>query len=301
MERSMNRLTQPRIAPLELDSLTESQRAVAGVGGSNVLRTLLRHEELLRPWLALGEKLLFSERIPPRERELAVLRVALRTESEYEWANHALAALAVGISVDEIRAVSDETATWSAAEGSVLRAVDELCSDDCVSDATWAALSDGRTDAQLMELLLLIGFYRMNAGMLNSLGVQPEAGRPPLGQAPEPPAARPARSAAAGDGHGTVDGTWRVVFHHPTGDQDLTLVLRSTDGGLAGSVANPALGVTIEILEGQVESSRFEFSAPIKTPVAADIRYTGVVEGDQIAGDIIIPGAGSFPFDGRRV
>jgi len=300
MQPRVNRPTQPRLAPLDPASMSDSQRTLAGGGASNVVQTLLRHEELLRPWLALGEKLLFSERIPPRERELAVLRVALRTQCEYEWANHALSAVAVGVSTEEIRAVADDAATWSAADASLLRTVDELCSTDCVSDATWASLSQGRTDVQLIEILLLIGYYRMNAGMLNSLGVQPEAGRPPLGLAPEPRASAVTGSRPATAGSGSVDGTWRVVFHHPTGDQDLTLVLRSAAGALAGSVANPALGVTVDILDGQVESSRFRFRAPITTPVTVDIHYAGAVDGDHIAGEVSITGAGTFPFDGRR-
>ena len=39
-------------------------------------------------------------------------------------------------------------------------------------------------DVQLIELLALIGFYRMNAGMLNSMGVQPEPWSLRLGEVP---------------------------------------------------------------------------------------------------------------------
>jgi alkylhydroperoxidase family enzyme len=178
----VKRPTEPRIPPVDPATMTESQRALAPFGMSNVLLTLVRHEDLLRPWLALGGKLLFSGRLPPRDRELAILRVALRTEAEYEWANHVSAALAVGVTGEEIDALPDESASWPDADAALLRAVDELCSDDCVSDGTWAALASSRDDVELIELLMVIGYYRMNAGFLSSLGVQPEPGRPRLGE-----------------------------------------------------------------------------------------------------------------------
>jgi alkylhydroperoxidase family enzyme len=47
--------------PVDPADLTESQRAMAGLGASNVIRTLVRHPDLLNAWLGLGTKLLFSE------------------------------------------------------------------------------------------------------------------------------------------------------------------------------------------------------------------------------------------------
>ena len=300
----MTRPTTPRIAPLDASGLNENQRALAGAGASNVVRTLVRHTDLLEAWLALGGKLLFSQRLTPRERELVVLRIARRTTCAYEWANHVLAAVAAGVSSDEIRAIlSDSDGPWSVSEAAVLRAVDELCGDNCVTDATWSALTAARDDLELIELLLLVGFYRMNAGMLNSLGVQPEPGRPGFGEVPAAPGAPPSTLASSDDrpGFGAVHGTWQVTFHHPSGDQDLTLVLQVTNSVISGSVSNAAVGVTLPITEGQVtKSSRFSFKAPMTTPVQVDITYAGVVHGDRVDGGVTITGGGTFPFDGTR-
>ena len=145
------------------------------------MRTLVRHEALLMPWLTLAGTLGTSGRLAPLDRELVILRVALRTECAYEW-GHVLLALGVGVTEAEIRALSDASAAWSDADAALLHAVDEVCADDCVSDETWSALAATRDDVQLIELLALIGFYRMNAGMLNSMGMQPEPGRPRLGR-----------------------------------------------------------------------------------------------------------------------
>src|SRR5689334_13228572 len=100
---------QPRITPIPTAELTESQRSFVQAGASNVILTLVRHEDLLKAWLGLGERLLFSSGVTPRARELVVLRVALQTQAEYEWANHVAAAFAAGISEDEIRALVANT------------------------------------------------------------------------------------------------------------------------------------------------------------------------------------------------
>jgi alkylhydroperoxidase family enzyme len=288
--------------PVDPADLTDSQRAVAGIGASNVIRTLVRHPDVLNAWLGLGTKLLFSERLPARERELVVLRVARRTSSAYEWGGHALGAQAAGLTAAEIRGVLDDTYTWSNAEAELLRAVDELCADSFVSETTWAELSATRDDQQLIEVLFLTGFYRMNAGILNSLGVQPDPGMPSFGE--PPPLTAPAETSAVpaddSPGPGEVAGTWRTIFHHPTGDQDLMLVLTVTEGDVSGSVTNAVAGITVAITEGRVDGSRFSFAAPMSTPVELAITYAGVVHGDALRGEVTIAGGGTFPIDGHR-
>jgi alkylhydroperoxidase family enzyme len=55
---------------------------------------------------------------------------------------------------------------------------DELHEDDCVADATWTDLATRWDDAQLVELLVVAGFYRLVSGFLNSTGVQLDDGVP---------------------------------------------------------------------------------------------------------------------------
>jgi 4-carboxymuconolactone decarboxylase len=301
----MQRPTTPRIPPLDPAAMSDSQRALAGIGASNVIGTLVRHEDLLKAWLGLAQQLLFSDRVSPRDRELVVLRVALRTDCAYEWANHAQGAIGAGATADELHALSNPSAAWSDRDAALLRAVDELCSDNRVSDDTWAALAATRDDLPLIEIVCLIGYYRMNAGLLNSMGVQLEPGKPQLGQVPAPSPANPPRPQAAvtsatGGGPAGIGGTWRVIFHHPTGDQQLTLVLHSNNGAISGAVINPALGITVEVVTGTAEGRQFSFSAPMTTPIQVDISYAGVVDGNTIAGEITIAGGGTFPFDGTR-
>lgn len=97
-----------------------------------------------------------------------------------------------------------------------------------------------------------------------------------------------------------AEGTWQIVFRHPAGDQELTLVLEKANGGLSGSVTNPSLGITVPIAEGTAEDDRFTFKAPMTAPVEVDITFEGVVDGDSVSGDVVILGAGTFPFAGTR-
>jgi hypothetical protein len=53
---------------------------------------------------------------------------------------------------------------------------DELSDDDCVSDTTWELLAARWSEAELVELLVVAGFYRLVSGFLNSAGVQLDEG-----------------------------------------------------------------------------------------------------------------------------
>ena len=56
--------------------------------------------------------------------------------------------------------------------------------DHCIGDATWTALAARYDTEQLIEIPMLAGHYAMLAGVLNSLGVQPESDDlPALGEA----------------------------------------------------------------------------------------------------------------------
>jgi alkylhydroperoxidase family enzyme len=172
-----------------------------------------------------------------------------------------------------------------------------------VGSTTWAALSATRDDQQVIEVLVLTGFYRMNAGILNSLGVQPDSGMPSFGEPPAPPTPALLETTVPADdspGYGDVGGTWQAIFHHPTGDQHLTLVLSVSDGTVSGSVTNAAAGISLVITDGRVDGSHFSFAAPMTAPVELAITYTGVVHGDALRGRVTIAGGGTFPIEGHR-
>ncbi len=184
-------MTPPRIDPLPesewqgdiaeiLNSLPPG--ADAPIGEYNIFRTLARHPDLFRSWLRFGGYLLVGGTLPPRDRELMILRTAVRCRSSYEWGQHVRVSLRMGIERDAIDRIVEgpEAAGWTEAEATLLRAVDELHDEARISDSTWDALAEGYDGKQLIEATMLIGQYHMVAFAVNSLGVELDAGLEPL-------------------------------------------------------------------------------------------------------------------------
>ena len=183
----------PRIPPNEspepeaLELLAQSP----AIGGRplNIFGTLAHHPKLLRRYNALGGLFLFAGRLAPRDRETVILRVAWRTGSVYEFGQHTRIGLEAGLTEEEItRLARPGVEGRPPGERLLVEMVDELQRDDRVGDRTWEGLSERYSEPELIELLALAGFYRMTAGLLNSLGVEAEPGVPGW-----PPGSTPAR------------------------------------------------------------------------------------------------------------
>ncbi|HEX7168312.1 MAG TPA: DUF480 domain-containing protein [Acidimicrobiales bacterium] len=174
----------PRLAPLREDEVTDEQRellAASGAPSFHLFRTLAHHPGLLRRWLPFGGKLLRGGKLPERLRELVILRTAYLTGAAYEWGHHVEIGRAAGLTDDEIaRVATGPDASWTGLDAAVLRACDDLHRDGAVGDDTWAVLAAELTAAQLVEVPMVSGHYRMLAGVIASLGIQPEEGQPPL-------------------------------------------------------------------------------------------------------------------------
>jgi 4-carboxymuconolactone decarboxylase len=70
-----------------------------------------------------------------------------------------------------MRRTAGPGADWDAFEAALLRAADELHVDSCIGDATWAVLAGRYDDAQLIELIMLVGRYHLVAMTVNTLGI----------------------------------------------------------------------------------------------------------------------------------
>jgi alkylhydroperoxidase family enzyme len=154
--------------------LPEERRNPAGAG--NLLSTLVRHPKLTRAFLRFNNHLLFSSTLPPRLREIAVLRVAHRSSCEYEWRHHADMGRDAGLTDDVIDGIQRGEASDDL-DRAVLNAVDELTDQSIVSDATWAALSEHLDERQRMDLVFTIGCYGALAMAINTFGVEPDQER----------------------------------------------------------------------------------------------------------------------------
>ncbi len=146
----------------------------------NIFATLAHHPKLLKRWAAFGGTLLFGGELPPRDRELLILRTALHTSAEYEWGQHVGIGLMAGLTEEEIERLHSDggSEAWSDTDTALLAAADELHADSVISDATWKALADSYDYKQLIEICMVVGQYHMVAFTLNSLGIEPEPGLP---------------------------------------------------------------------------------------------------------------------------
>lgn len=278
---------------------------MAGIGESNVLLTMGHRGDLMSAWLEFGMHFISGGRVSMRTRELLILRVGLRTSCAYEWGNHVPGALSAGMTADEIAALANGTGSWSAAEAAVLDLVDDLCTDNCASEETWKVLTAVYTEGEIIELVMLTGFYRMNAGFLNSLGVQVEPGRPGLGQgmaykAPAATVRTAGISVVEAQTEAVADGTWELKFYHPAVTQELRLEAVMEEGALSGSITNEAAGITVPVSDGVVRGNRVTFTTIMTKPFPATIAWDGIIDGDFVSGTVNIKGVGSFPFDGTR-
>jgi alkylhydroperoxidase family enzyme len=177
----------PRIAPIEPPYSSEVQAALdkwmppnAGVPPLALFRTLARHPLLFERMRPVGAALLGRGALPPRVRELLILRTCARCGAEYEWGVHVAAfADAVGIDFAGARATASDPAVQLAArdddDARVMHLADELHDTGAVSDATWGALTARFDEAALLEMVAVVGFYHLISYVANAARVAPEA------------------------------------------------------------------------------------------------------------------------------
>ena len=98
----------------------------------------------------------------------------------YEFGQHTIIGERVGLSLDEVAALTRdvEVGKWSDDDSHLIAMADELCADNCVSDATWQALTKRWNEAELVELVMVAGVYRLVSGFLNTMGVELDADTP---------------------------------------------------------------------------------------------------------------------------
>lgn len=164
----------PRIAPLPYEEWDTEALSVMAPGRrlppSNVLGLLAQHPELARAFLTFNAYLLTGSTLPARTRELAILRMAWRRRSRYEWAQHVRIARRAGVTEEEIAGIRAGSATL------ITTAVDELDKDSCLSEETYRALAADLDDRQLMDLVFTIGNYGLLAMAFNTFGVELDEG-----------------------------------------------------------------------------------------------------------------------------
>jgi len=145
----------------------------------NVFKTCLRNLDLCRAWMPFALYLLSEKStLPPREKELLILRTSWLCRADYDWAHHVPRAKEAGLTDEEIQRIpkGPDARGWSRFDVLLLRAADELHSDQFIKDTTWKGLADRYDERQLMDTVFTVGQYTMVSMFLNSAGVQLEPG-----------------------------------------------------------------------------------------------------------------------------
>ncbi len=176
------RPTEPRIELVTepSDEVAEILAGALTLDGTplNIFAMLAHHPKLLKRFNLLGGFLLNKGLVPAREREVVILRIGWRAKAVYEFGQHTIIGKAEGLSDAEIAGLAGRDHQWSDRDAALISLADDLADDDCVSDTTWRALAATWTDAEIIELIVTAGFYRLVSGVLNSTGVPLDDGVP---------------------------------------------------------------------------------------------------------------------------
>lgn len=177
----LRRPSEPRVEPLE----TAVDKARARLVGSpanavNVLATMAHNPVFSKAIGRLAATVLTEGAVPPRQRELVILRMGWNCQAVYEFGQHTLFGRDAGLSDSEIYLTTRPLSEggWRGADLAVLQLADDLYTDDCISGPTWDDLARHFSVSDVIELITTAGCYRLVSGFLNSCGVEVDPGVP---------------------------------------------------------------------------------------------------------------------------
>jgi len=143
-----------------------------------LFRTLAVHNDLFARMLPLGAGLLGHPRLEPRDREILILRTCARAGAEYEWGVHAEAfGRPLDLTDQQIAATaigSADDPAWPASDACLVAAADVLYDTGTLPDRLWDVLAARLRDDQLIELVIVVGWYRLLSSVINTIGIELE-------------------------------------------------------------------------------------------------------------------------------
>ena len=193
-------MTEPRISPVlppewtgeVLDAVSafphgrdfvlSRHRLGEAPGGMNALGTMLRHPALAKGFLAFNNHISATSTLSKRIRELLILRIGWLRRSEYEFIQHLVLGARAGLSEAELERIQfgPDAPGWDPLDADLVRAVDELHADACITEATYTRLSAHFNPQQLLDLVVTVGCYDVLSMAFKSFAVALEPGTTPL-------------------------------------------------------------------------------------------------------------------------
>ncbi len=150
---------------------------------ANIFNMMAHAETVLKPVMKLGGTLLGKLKLDARLRELCLLHAVKLEGGDYEWVQHVPIALDLGATQAQIDALAkgdDKADCVSGLEKAALAFTREVVVDGRASEAALAEVRRHVTDREVVELIIMAGFYITLARLTESLGVEND---PPMGSA----------------------------------------------------------------------------------------------------------------------
>jgi alkylhydroperoxidase/carboxymuconolactone decarboxylase family protein YurZ len=165
-----------RIAPVEPENFTAEQAELVGEWKHLVFsRVVVNNPKMYRSFLPHIEAVIAKTALPPRDRQVIVLRMLATSNDIYELAHHITISRNAGISEEEIAAFQSGAGDClTAFDHALIAATDELKRDQIVGDATWETLASRYSTEQLMEVVFVAGCYLTMAMLTKTFGMQLE-------------------------------------------------------------------------------------------------------------------------------
>lgn len=145
-----------------------------------LFRTLYQNPHLSSRMRPLGAGILGREStLVPREREILIDRTCALCECEYEWGVHvAVYGKSVGLDRAQLENTARKTIDpmlWSEREQVLLTLADELHETATLSDATWEQMVTTWSIAQILEMVIIVGWYHLISFVANAAHIEQEA------------------------------------------------------------------------------------------------------------------------------
>ena len=144
----------------------------------NLYRVLLNSPPIAEAWLAFNTAIRFNTALDDQAREFAILRVSQLNGADYQFQIHATQyAPEVGITPQQIAAMdgAENSSLFQSAHRALLAYTDAMTRYIEVSDEVFSRLKPHYSDAQIVELTVLIGAYNMHTRVGRALQIDAEA------------------------------------------------------------------------------------------------------------------------------
>ena len=142
---------------------------------NSLVRALYGNPDMFRGFASLSGRVHSTSHLADRVREVVVLRITAMLGAAFEWTAHVRIAGRVGLSGDDVEALrTGALGRFSPAEQAAVRLAE--AADRCqVDDDLWTAASAHYSPVELVELLLLSGFYAMASRVAVALEIEADA------------------------------------------------------------------------------------------------------------------------------